>query len=97
MFFASKFLHFSWPFNFFNDLNFEPEHSFIYFLGYTTYRKFCGFTVPSSWENKPEEISQDNWDKLKLVYSKVEDIDAFTGGISEDSITDGVVGRVFQA
>ena len=60
--------------------------------GYIRYRKFCGLTVPSNWEEKPKEIRQENWDNLKLVYKKVEDIDAFTGGVSEDSISDGVVG-----
>jgi len=32
---------------------------------------------------------------LKLVYNKVDDIDAFTGGVSESSISDGVVGPTF--
>ena len=61
--------------------------------GYIKYRKFCGLTVPSNWAEKPKEIRQENWDNLKLVYNKVEDIDAFTGGVSEDSISDGVVGK----
>ena len=52
-------------------------------------------SVPSSWNDKPTDISQQNWDNLKLVYNSVTDIDAFTGGVSEDSISDGVVGRTF--
>merc|ERR1719481_1586505 len=63
--------------------------------GYIKYRKFCGLTVPSSWAEKPKEIRQENWDNLKLVYNKVEEIDAFTGGVSVDSISDGVVGPTF--
>jgi len=63
--------------------------------GYTKYRKLCGLSVPSSWNDKPTDISQQNWDNLKLVYNSVTDIDAFTGGVSEDSIPDGVVGRTF--
>ena len=55
----------------------------------------CGLSVPSSWNDKPTDISQQNWDNLKLVYNSVSDIDAFTGGVSEDSIPDGVVGRTF--
>ena len=51
--------------------------------------------VPSDWNDKPTDISQQNWDNLKLVYNSVTDIDAFTGGVSEDSISDGVVGRTF--
>merc|ERR1719300_877170 len=63
--------------------------------GYTKYRKWCGLSVPSSWNYKPTDISQQYWDNLKLVYNSVTDIDAFTGGVSEDSIPDGVVGRTF--
>ena len=43
----------------------------------------CGLTVPSSWNDKPNDISQQNWDNLKRVYNSVADIDAFTGGVSE--------------
>ena len=64
--------------------------------GYIKYRKFCGLKVPSSWEERPTEISQGNWDNLKIVYNNVDDIDAFTGGVSEDSISDGVVGKLWS-
>ena len=63
--------------------------------GYVNYREICGLPVPSDWNDKPTDISQQNWDNLKLVYNSVTDIDAFTGGVSEDSIPDGVVGRTF--
>ena len=33
---------------------------------------------------------------MKLVYNKVDDIDAFTGGVSESSISDGVVGKAVK-
>ena len=39
--------------------------------------------APTSWEDKPDEISQSNWDNMESVYTNVEDIDAFTGAISE--------------
>ena len=48
--------------------------------------------VPSNWNDKPTDISQQNWDNLQLVYNSVSDIDAFTGGVSEDPIPDAVVG-----
>ena len=64
--------------------------------GYIKYRQLCGLKVPSSWEERPKEISQGNWDNLKLVYNKVDDIDAFTGGVSESSISDGVVGKAVK-
>ena len=56
---------------------------YISYPGYIKYRKMCGLTVPSSWNDKPNDISQQNWDYLKRVYNSVADIDAFTGGVSE--------------
>ena len=60
--------------------------------GYVEYRQLCGLYVPKDWDGKPEDISQDNWNKLREVYSNVEDIDAFTGSVSEVSVADGLVG-----
>ena len=47
--------------------------------GYIRYREECGLSVPIGWDDKPSDISQENWDNLRKVYLKVEDIDAFTG------------------
>ena len=52
-------------------------------------------SVPSDWDDKPSDISKENWKKLKQVYDIVEDIDAFTGGVSEFSVDDGVIGATF--
>ena len=60
--------------------------------GYVRYRELCGLTVPADWADKPEDISQTNWDNLQSVYTSVEDIDAFTGAFSEASVSDGLVG-----
>ena len=43
----------------------------------------CRLTVPSNWNDKPKDISQENWENLQLAYDDVADIDAFTGGVSE--------------
>ena len=60
------------------------------------YRELCGLSVPGDWDDKPEDISQQNWDKIISVYSKnrdnVEDIDAFTGAMSERPVPGGLVG-----
>ena len=37
-------------------------------------------------------LSQSNWDNMESVYSKVEDIDAFSGAMSEIPVPDGIVG-----
>ena len=55
-------------------------------------RSFCGLSYPSSWDDKPDDISQKNWDNMKSVYTDVHDIDAFTGVISETSVPGGLVG-----
>merc|ERR1719342_748256 len=63
--------------------------------GFIKYRKLCGLSVPSNWNDRPNDISQRNWDNLKLAYDDVADIDAFTGGVSEDSVSNGIVGATF--
>ena len=55
-------------------------------------RFLCGLQAPTSWLDKPPEISQSNWDNMKSVYTNVEDIDAFTGAISEIPVSGGLVG-----
>ena len=60
--------------------------------GYVKYRELCGLTIPTNWEDKPADISQKNWDNMRDVYTNVNDIDAFTGSISEKSVTGGIVG-----
>ena len=56
------------------------------------FRLYCGLQAPTSWLDKPTDISQSNWDNIKSVYNKVEDIDAFTGAISEIPVAGGIVG-----
>ena len=56
------------------------------------FRELCGLTVPVNWSDRPEDISQQNWDNMNSVYSDVEDIDAFTGAMSETSVPGGLVG-----
>ena len=60
--------------------------------GYVYYREYCGLTKPTDWNDKPEDISPENWKNLESVYSNVEDIDAFSGAFSENSLFDGLVG-----
>ena len=56
------------------------------------FRELCGLSVPTNLEEKPEDISQQNWDNIRSVYTNVEDIDAFTGAMSETSVPRGLVG-----
>ena len=60
--------------------------------GYIKYRRYCGLSVPRNWEDKPEDISQSNWENMRSVYTSVDQIDAFTGTLSEKSVPGGLVG-----
>ena len=62
--------------------------------GYTKYREYCGGSVLSYWsqDTGPEDITQRDWDNMKSVYKYVQDIDAFTGAMSEKAVDGGLVG-----
>ena len=63
--------------------------------GYTKFRQLCLLSVPSDWSDRPEDISQQTWDRMETVYQNVEDIDPFTGGVAEEPVPGGVVGPTF--
>ena len=62
---------------------------------YMKFREFCGLDVQSDWLKTPAEISRKNWNNLKEVYEKVADIDAFSGGLSEEPVEGGLIGPTF--
>merc|ERR1719369_1476368 len=64
---------------------------------YTKFRQFCNLSSPISWDikDKPSSINVDVWQKLQSVYDKVDDIDPFTGGLAETSVSGGLVGETF--
>ena len=64
--------------------------------GYNEFRAACGMEPACSWEDRPDEISRDNWQKLKTVYQHPGDADLFTAGLAEHPFEGGVVGRTFN-
>ena len=62
---------------------------------YTMFRRLSVLTVPTGWSTRPQEISQQTWDKLRTVYTNVEDIDPYVGGVAERPVKGGVVGPTF--
>ena len=40
-------------------------------------------------------ISEDNWNELRKIYHHPHHIDLFVGGLAEDTIAGGAVGKVF--
>jgi len=62
---------------------------------YNSYRKKCGLTPLTSWNERPNEQDESFWLSLKEVYDKVEDIDLMVGGVSEKNVKGGAVGPTF--
>jgi peroxidase len=60
--------------------------------GWVHYRKHCTGEAPTGWQSKPEDISAENWAKLKSLYVSVADIDLFTGSLAEMPVPSGTVG-----
>ena len=63
--------------------------------GYNAYRKACGLRELTSWTQRPTELEEAYWAKLKEAYESVDDIDLFAGGVAELSVRGGVVGPTF--
>lgn len=59
--------------------------------GYNKYRKWCGLKYARSFDELVE-IPYYTREKLKKIYMSVDDIDLFTGCMSEYPVKDGVVG-----
>ena len=62
---------------------------------YSKFREFCNLTVPSDWASRPVEVSRENWNNLQKVYKRVDEIDPFTGGLSEKGLNGELVGPTF--
>ena len=64
---------------------------------YATWRKYCGFGETHSWEDLAMDIS-DSGVRLKLaaVYGNPKNVDVWVGGLLEDSVPGGKVGRTVR-
>ena len=49
------------------------------------------------WNNKPPEISQNNWNILKTIYNHPHHIDLFVGDLAESPHSGGLTGKTFSA
>jgi len=63
---------------------------------YNKMRQFCGLEKVSNMNDKPKEISWETWRRLNTVYRNPEEIDVFTGGLSEEIMDGGLVGATFS-
>ena len=62
---------------------------------YNQLRKFAGLSLATTFEELATEIGQENLSNLKQVYTNVDDIDLFTGGLTENSLKDAILGPTF--
>ena len=52
--------------------------------------------VLQSFQKKPSDISEEGWALLSSVYTRVEDIDLFVGGLAETPMQEAAVGPTFS-
>ncbi|XP_078034231.1 uncharacterized protein LOC144468548 [Augochlora pura] len=59
---------------------------------YVQWREPCGLSSIKSFEDLERAIPPEVADKFRLVYNFVEDVDLFTAGLAEKSVSGGLVG-----
>ncbi|XP_076235056.1 uncharacterized protein LOC143179627 [Calliopsis andreniformis] len=62
---------------------------------YVRWREPCGLSPIKTFEDLERVMPPSAARKFKLVYSSVEDIDLFTAGLAEKSVSSGLVGPTF--
>ena len=62
---------------------------------YNIWREQCGLRRFQEWDDLKAVMSSTTVDRLASVYQSVEDVDLFTGGLSERPVVGGMVGPTF--
>ncbi|CAG0923981.1 unnamed protein product, partial [Notodromas monacha] len=62
---------------------------------YNEYRRFCNLTVARTFRDLEGEIALPLIERLQALYETVNDIDLFSGGLSETPLHGGMVGPTF--
>lgn len=60
--------------------------------GYNSYREVCGLKKAATFQDLSGEIPTDVLGKMKDTFAHVDDIDLFTGSISERPVSGGILG-----
>ncbi|XP_060516076.1 lactoperoxidase isoform X2 [Cylas formicarius] len=63
--------------------------------GYVFWRKKCGLAVPHTFDNLREVMDRDPLENIKSVYRTVEDIDLYSGAVSEKPLEGSILGPTF--
>ena len=64
----------------------------FFFSGYNAFREVCGFGRVKQFDLLTDLIPVKIVERLKLLYSHVDDIDLFVGGISETAENESILG-----
>lgn len=68
----------------------------LFFLGYNTWRKFCGLSQPKNLNQFAKVLKNKNLAKnLLKLYRKPDNIDVWIGGVAEPFVRGGRVGPLF--
>lgn len=68
----------------------------LFFLGYNTWRKFCGLSQPKNLNQLAKVLKNKNLAKnLLKLYRKPDNIDVWIGGVAEPFVRGGRVGPLF--
>ncbi|XP_060522685.1 uncharacterized protein LOC132699805 [Cylas formicarius] len=62
---------------------------------YNNYRALCNLKRATTFEDLSREVPEEVIERLKAIYSTVDDIDLFPGGMSERPLQGGLVGPTF--
>ncbi|XP_017781292.1 PREDICTED: thyroid peroxidase-like [Nicrophorus vespilloides] len=62
---------------------------------YTSWREPCGLTPVDTWEDLEALMSFETIQRFRSLYTHVEDIDLYPGGLAERPVRGGVVGPTF--
>ena len=64
--------------------------------GYNAFREVCGYGRVSSFDLLTDLIPVKIVERLKLLYTHVDDVDLFVGGISETAEKESMLGNAQQ-
>uniref|UniRef100_A0A8D8S818 Chorion peroxidase n=1 Tax=Cacopsylla melanoneura TaxID=428564 RepID=A0A8D8S818_9HEMI len=60
--------------------------------GYPKWRKYCGLSEPKSFDDLKDHVDEESLELLSKTYKTVDDIDMYTGGLSEKPLEGGMLG-----
>jgi len=63
--------------------------------GYNKFRQICNMSLITSMKRTPPEFNPEKWARLTALYTRPDDIDLWTAALSENHLSDGVVGPTF--